>query len=244
MAEVVTLYQFPRPKTVANLSFFCLKVETFMRIASIPYEVEAVLNPAIAPKGRLPYITHQGQNIPDSSHIIEYLKSQFSITIDDDLSAEQIAIGHSISIMLEERLRWCIVYSRWIDDRYVPTFKNMLRDFIPFPLSVIFPLLLRQSKKRITTTLNSNGIGEFTPAEIYTFGQKDLEALITILGNKSYLFGDKPSSYDAVVYAFLANLIDVPLECPLNTFARDRETLCNYCQRIKSNYFSDLDLIV
>ena len=243
MTEMVTLYQFPRPKTVPNLGFFCLKVKTFMRITSIPYKIEAVLNPAIAPKGKLPYIAHQGQNIPESSHIIEYLKLKFSVTIDNDLSAEQLAIGHAICIMLEERLRWCIVYSRRVDNRYAPTFKDISSELISFPISIIFPLLIAKSRKRIAATLNSNGIGKFTPEEIYTFGQQDLDALTTILGDKLYLFGDKPSSYDAVIYAFLANLIDVPMECPLNTFARDRQSLRDYCQRMKSDYFSDLNLI-
>lgn len=60
MPETITLYQFPRPKMVANLGFFCMKVEVFMRITSIPYQIEEILNPALAPKGKLPYIIHQG----------------------------------------------------------------------------------------------------------------------------------------------------------------------------------------
>lgn len=241
MSEVIVLSQFPRSKTVTNLSFFCMKVETFMRMTAIPYQIESIINPGKAPKGKLPYITHQGQIIPDSSHILEYLKTQFSLTIDDDLSSEQLAIGHAVTIMLEERLRWCVMYSRWLDDRYAPTFRNMFSEFISSPLKIIFPLLINQSKKRIAKTLSLNGIAKFTPKEIYAFGQQDLAALTTILGNKLYLLGDKPSSYDAITYAVLANLIDIPIDCPLNTFARDRQTLQDYCQRMKKTYFADLD---
>ena len=245
MSETVVLYQFPRSKTVANLSFFCLKVETFMRMTAIPYRIESMIGASKAPQGKLPYITHQGQTIPDSSHILEYLKAQFSLTIDDDLHPEQLAIGHAVTIMLEERLRWCIIYSRWLDNRYALTLQNMFREFISSssPLQIIFPLLINQSKKRIAKTLSLNGISKFTPEEIYAFGQQDLAALTTILGDKPYLFGDRPSSYDAIVYGVLANLIDIPMDCPLNTFARDRQTLQNYCQRMKNNYFSDLDEI-
>ena len=92
-----------------------------------------------------------------------------------------------------------------------------------------------RNKKRIAATLNSNGIGKFTPEEVYTFGKKDIEAVATILGDKPYLFGETPSSFDATVYSFLANLIELPVECPLNTFARDRDNLRGYCQRMKSN---------
>lgn len=240
MENKIILYQFPRPTMVANLSFFCMKVETFLRITSIPYTVETILNPAKAPKGKLPYIVHHEQIIPDSSLIIKYLKSNFFLTIDDDLDPKQLAIGHAVKIVLEERLRWCIVYSRRLDERYALKFSKIFREFVPIPLKIVFPLLVARSKKRISTTLNSNGIGTFSPEEIYTFGKQDLDALTTILDDKPYLLGNKPSSYDAIAYAFLANLIDVPLECPLNTYARDRQTLLDYCQRMKLNYFSDL----
>ncbi|MEM7595722.1 MAG: glutathione S-transferase family protein [Cyanobacteria bacterium P01_A01_bin.83] len=240
MKETITLYQFPRPEIIPNLGFFCMKVEVFMRMTSIPYKIKEILNSSQAPKGKLPYIIHQGQKIPDSSHIIEYLTSHFSLTLDNHLNQEQLATAHAVNIMLEERLRWCIVYSRWLDERYWLAFENIFLDLLPFPLKTIFPILALRKKNRIANTLNYNGIGKFTPEEIYAFGKKDIEALATILGDKSYLFGDKPTSYDSTIYSFLANLIDVPLECSLNTFARNCENLTNYCQRMKSNYFSNL----
>ena len=240
MEETITLYQFPRPKMVANSSFFCMKVEVFMRMASIPYEIKEILNPNQAPKGKLPYIIAQGKKIPDSSHIIEYLTLHFSLTLDNHLNQEQLAIGHAVSIMLEERLRWCIVYSRWIDERYWPSFKNIFLDLLPVPIKIIFPILAKRNKRRIAATLNSNGIGKFSPEEIYIFGKKDIDTIATILASKSYLLGEKLSSFDAITYSFLANLIDVPIESPLNIYARDYKTLRNYCQRMKSNYFSDL----
>lgn len=54
MEETITLYQFPRPRMVVNLGFFCMKVEVFMRMTSIPYKVEEKINSARSPKGKLP----------------------------------------------------------------------------------------------------------------------------------------------------------------------------------------------
>lgn len=49
MESTITLHQFPRPKIVPNLSFFWMKVEVFMRMASIPYQIEEQLNSARSP---------------------------------------------------------------------------------------------------------------------------------------------------------------------------------------------------
>jgi len=49
------------------------------------------------------------------------------------LIPEQIAIGHAVTIMLEELLRWCVLYSRWLDDRYAPYFHNILVNFALAP---------------------------------------------------------------------------------------------------------------
>ena len=233
MKAIVTLHQFLRPGIVANLSPFCMKVETFMQMASIPYEVKEILNPRQAPQKKLPYILHEGRQIPDSTQIIEYLTSAFSIPLDYHLTTEQLAIGHAVRVMLEERLRWCIVYSRWLDEKCWPTFRMIVRNSLPYPYQSIFPAIARQRKRRIYKTLQCNGIGRFTPKEIYRFGQSDIEALASILNHKTYLLGEQPSSFDATVYAFLANLIDVPLPCTLNEATREHKILRDYYRRMK-----------
>ncbi|WP_110987719.1 glutathione S-transferase family protein [Acaryochloris thomasi] len=236
MKATVTLHQFPRPSMIANLSPFCMKVETFMQMASIPYEIHETLSARQAPQKKLPYILHQDKAVPDSQQIIEYLTSTFSVRLDAHLGEEQLAIGHAIRVMLEERLRWCIVYSRWLDPVCWSAFETIVISSLSQPYRAIFPVLARQRKQKIRQTLYANGIGRFTPTEIYQFGQKDITALASILNGSTYLFGDQPSSFDATVYAFLANLIDVPIPCPLNDMARQNKRLREYCQRMRHLY--------
>ena len=71
----IKLFQFPRMFAVPNLSPFCCKLETWLRIARIPYEVVDTPNPRAGPKGKLPFIEDAGRQPASASR---RLRSPFS----------------------------------------------------------------------------------------------------------------------------------------------------------------------
>lgn len=71
--QPIKLFQFPRMFGVPNLSPFCCKLETWLRIARIPYEVVNTSDPRKAPKGKLPFIEDAGHRIGDTSLIVDHL---------------------------------------------------------------------------------------------------------------------------------------------------------------------------
>ena len=46
------------------------------------------------------------------------------------------------------------------------------------------------------------GIARHHNEEVYALGKNDLDAIALLLNEKKYYFGDKPSSINAVLYAF------------------------------------------
>ena len=56
VSPAIKLFQFPRMFAIPNLSPFCCKLETWLRIAGIPYETVDTPDPRKGPKGKLPFI--------------------------------------------------------------------------------------------------------------------------------------------------------------------------------------------
>src|SRR5262245_64264757 len=87
------LFQFPRMFAIPNLSPFCCKLETWLRLAQIPYEAVDTPDPRKAPKGKLPFIEDAGVRIADSSLIVDYLAKTRRADLDMHRGPSQRALA-------------------------------------------------------------------------------------------------------------------------------------------------------
>ena len=60
----------------------------------------------MGPKGKMPWITLNGEEYTDSTLIIELLSKKFQKDLTSHLSAEEKAVGRAFQIMTEEHLYW------------------------------------------------------------------------------------------------------------------------------------------
>lgn len=224
---MIELYQFGQGWGI-NPSPFCLKAETYLRLAGLPYEVRRTL-PNKAPRGKLPYIVDQGQVIPDSGEIIAYVQATYGDRLDADLSAQDRALAHLIRRTIEDSLFYVMVYSRWVDPIGLREMRKAFLDRLPFPLRLIVPPLMLRRIKRM---LHGQGYGRLSSDKIYAQGNADLQALLTILGDKPFLLGDHPTSVDASLYGFLVNILRVPIETDLKRAAQALPGLTAYLDRM------------
>ncbi len=232
---MIKLHQFNSAWGIPNVSPPCMKLETYLRMAKIPYEVVRNADIRKAPKRKMPFIEHDGKLMGDSNLIIEYLKEKFGDSLDQNLSASEKAVSLAFRRMLEENYYWVGVYTRWgIDENYKKVREAFFK-FFPFPLRLIIP---RVARKNLLKQLHGQGMGRHTPQEIFEIGKRDISAVSDFLGNKPFFMGNEPTTADATVYAFLANLLWVPIESVVKEHAKRLKNLESYCQRMKEKFYS------
>ena len=234
---MIKLIQFAPALGLPNASPFCLKLETYLRMANVPYEIPPVTMAAFskAPKGKMPYIEDNGKLIADSAFIIAHLKARYGDPLDANLTPEQRAISQAFTRLLEENLYWAVVYARWIEPAGWAITRPAFFNAMPAPFKWFVPTLARRG---LVKSLHGHGMGRHSREEIYAIGQRDITAVADYLGEKKFFLGESPSSVDATVYGFLANLIRAPIENPLKEHAKQYPQLEAYCTRMQDRYFA------
>jgi glutathione S-transferase len=234
---MIKLYQFARTWGIPNLSQFCVKLETYLRMTRLPYQVIETL-PLKAPRGKLPYIEDNGRKLSDSRLIVNYLKTAYSNTLDDHLTLKQQGIAKACQRLLEEHLYWAGMVSRWnYTEANWKTNKQAIFGGLP---PVIRDLAASLYRRRINSQITGHGAGRLTPEELFELGKEDIDSLANFLGDKPYFMGDKPTSLDASAYGILVNTLGCPIESPLKDHALSRKNLLNYCQRMQVEFFPEL----
>jgi glutathione S-transferase len=234
---MITLIHFPRAFAIPNSSPFCMKVEILLKMAGLPYEEIISSDPRKGPKGKLPAITDDGVTIGDSDFIQQHLARKYGVDFNAGLSPEERAVGHAFARMGEERLYWCLVYSRWIEDANFPKVRKFFFGSLPPVIRSIVPAIAR---RQVRTSLNGQGLGRHSRAEIYALGIRDIDAIAAQLSSKLFLMGDNPSSADAAVSPILTGLMIPEMHSPLMDAIEAHANLVTYIARCRERWFPRL----
>jgi glutathione S-transferase len=224
---MIALYSYPELFGVADNNGYGLKVFAFLKLAGVPFTHEHVFDASAAPRGQLPYIVDDGETIGDSESIIAYLTGKYRLSLDDGLTAAQRDTNHLVMRMLDD-LYWVMSYSRWKDERFWPRFcERLLREH---------PSLteegLHKAQKFNAQRYYYQGIGRYAPDAAYARGLADLQVLANLIPASSYLHGPKPTSIDAGIYGFLANIYYSEIDTPLKQFVAAHAGLVRHCTAI------------
>jgi glutathione S-transferase len=224
---MLTLYSYPELFGVADNNGYGLKVYAFLKLTGVPFTHQHIFDASAAPRGQLPYIVDDGETIGDSDTIIARLIRKHNLTIDDGLTVTQRDTSHLVMRMLDD-LYWVMSYSRWKDERYWPAFREALIRQHP----TLTEEGLRKAQEYNGQRYHYQGIGRFAPGDVYARGLADLQVLVNLLAGSEYVHGPKPTSVDAGIYGFLANIYFYSIETPLKQFVASQADLVRHCSAI------------
>lgn len=231
---MIVLHQFPPAYGLPNASPFCMKLETWLRMAGLEYETVCGFALAKAPKGKMPYIEDGGKTLADSGLIIDHLKAAYGDRLDAHLTPRQRAATLAFTRLMDEHLYWTQIYVRWIEPEGWGKFRADFFRSVPFPLRPVVERVARHSLKK---EFWGQGMGRHSPEEIHALANADLDALSDWLGGNPYFHGEAPSSLDAAAYAYLANILWTPYESPVKARAQALGNLEAFCRRMKEKYY-------
>lgn len=228
---MLQLIQFPRLLGMMNASPFCMKVEVFLKLAGLPYQVMDQRPPMRLPKGKLPALQDGDTLVCDSQAIIEHLQQHHHAQLPPALRQPEQGADLALRRMLEEHSYFTALWGRWIDDSAFAVVAPAFFKPVPAPLRGLVAGLVRRKMRR---DLQGQGMGRHSPAEINARACADLDATQAMLADRAFFGGAAPSALDATVYAFLANRLFVEINSPVRSHLQRQATLVAYCARMEA----------
>jgi glutathione S-transferase len=230
---MIILHQPPPAWGLQTISPFCLKVETYFRMAKIDYKTAPPDVLKVAPNGRVPYVDIDGKILGDSTLIISEMKRRFGDPLDGALSKEQKAQSLMIQRLIENHLYFASAWFRFSEEESWNYIRDYFKAQLPPFIGRFIVKIIRKDALRIFKT---QGIGEHSNEQILEFAKADLTALSDWLGEKPFFLGDKPTTVDASAYGQLVQLIWVPWNSALKQHALGLKNLVQYCERMKQRF--------
>ena len=231
----IKLFQFPRLFGIPNVSPFCCKLETWLRIADIPYAVVDTPDPRKAPKGKVPFIEDGGMRIGDSSLIIDYLKKTRGVDPDIHLDAAQRATALLVQRTIEEHVAFIILYTHFIR----PEGWQQMKGTFQVP-ALIRPLVARLLRRRMRQILLLQGLLRHSDDEIMAMARRDWQAILASMSDGPFFFGAEPATIDAVLFGALATSLLTPVPSPVADFLRAQPRLVAHTETMKKRFYPDL----
>ena len=221
---------------------FIYKMETWLRLAGIPYEIVQRCPTQImadAPRGTVPYVEIDGEKLGDSHHIIAHLKELHNDPLDDArLTPEQHAQGHLIQELCEHEILYILGHDRWVAGDY----KTYGEFFLAAMPEEARGQAIEEFQKFVEERTMGWKIGRFELEIIHEMLRKDLDVLTLCLGDGPWLFGDKPTTYDTAMFGQIASLVHFPLPNPSTLISREYPALVKYCDMVRDEFTKRDDL--
>lgn len=247
--DIVHLFVHRRWSHGPNFFPQCVKIETFLRVAKIPYVVHFTDDSTLSPNARLPFIVHNAVVVSDGEFIVHYLIEAFAVTVDSHLTPTEHAKGLMMRRMVETSINYGLNRTLFVDHSKIIV--NMFS--VEFALQpVVAAMIVRGMRSNTIKVLNAVGYGDFSQEQYQLEFLRDLQSLETFIKSSNssaddeggaLLFGAEPTSYDCSVFAWLQVAGEMGVHGPGLSFLSESKTLRGFVARMTKAAFPDFDCL-
>lgn len=213
---------------------------TYVKLANIPCTIQYETNPLWY---RIPsLVVNHDENgtkkIVGMSAIWTYLHDNVS-NLNNSITDVQKHDCQTYHKYIIKSLLPAIRYTIWADNvNYLEVTRKWFRNAIPFPINYFYPSY--QSGKVIKylqVLVNDENIYEHSQV-LMDEANKCIIDISKKLGTNEYFFGTVPSSFDAILFGYVAPLVNIPLpNTELQAFVKEQENLIKYVQHLSTTLF-------
>ncbi|XP_067667470.1 uncharacterized protein [Haliotis asinina] len=229
--DTVIHHQIGRGPYAPSMTPFAVKLETYLRMAKIPYQNDHGMEPSS--KGKLTWIEYNGHEVADSSLCIKFLNKKMSVDLNRSLSPADRGIAQAMQAMAEDHIYWLIGLFRWQYDNDKSFVMNALK---------LSKFTFWKFQRVLEKEAWSQGLGRHTEDEVAEMFKKDLQSLSDFIGMKKFLMGDEPCETDCAVFGQLSQVYWHFIGTGHDNILKDKyPTLAAYCERMKEAFWPDWD---
>lgn len=232
--DTVILHQLGRGPYAPSLTPFAVKLETYLRMAKIPYQ--NIHDGKRSSKGKWPWMEYNGESIADTAFCIAHLNKVRGIDLHARLTPEQRATALAFQRLLEENLYWALALERWVYQFDVEFMKKAIPP-VPF-----WGLILRLFTRSVRKAGWGQGMARHSQEEVLEIARQDLKAIADFMGQKKFLMGDEPCETDCVLFGMLSQIYWQAPGKPTNKVLTEQfPSLVAYTERMKTTFWPDWD---
>lgn len=221
---------------VASVDPQCLTALTIFKFQNMDVNVEYARYPEVNP---LPQLSYDTKTVNGSNVLVDAAKlSEADLSI--SRQSELLAYKYYFSQCFEP----AFFFDCWINEiNHNYAIKSWYYKVIAFPYNYIY--IKRQqslARERYLTFFGPSNLDEKL-AEYYAGAGLCLKDLAGLLNdNRTYLFGEYPSSLDAQVYSYFMIASRMPSPDPrIQNLIKDHQVIMRYLRRITLKYYPNLN---
>ena len=137
---------------------------------------------------------------------------------------------------MEDHYAFVLAYTHLVTDEGL---QHTSSRFASVP-AIIRPLVAGYVRRRIKEMLWQQGILRHTHEEIVDSALRDWSAVLGVMSDGPFFFGDEPTTIDAIVFGALASTVLTPIESPIRDFLRSQPSCVAYTERMRARFFPEL----